>query len=147
MKPVLSEWFDNMSYTTYNIKGDINQYMQIEVVFYETEDGKKPAKLFLTSLQDRKLKAKIYKTIELLEWQGIELREPYSKYLGDGIFELRTKQGSNMSRVLYFFFVDNRAILTNGLIKKSQKTPRQAIETAKRYKADYERRSRNGKIS
>ena len=136
-----------MLYSTYNKKGDIEILMQIEVIFYETEDGKKSAKLFLTSLQDKKLKAKIYKTIELLEMQGIELREPYSKYLEDGIFELRTKQGSNIARVLYFFFIGNRAILTNGLIKKTEKTPKQAIETAKRYKADFERRFRDGKIS
>ena len=78
---------DNMLYTTYNNKGDNNSHMQIEVVFYETEDGKQPAKLFLRSLQDKKLKAKIYKTIELLELQGIELREPYSKIPSSKYFE------------------------------------------------------------
>lgn len=31
--------------------------------------------------------------ILLLEQNGNELREPYSKSLGDGIFELRAKQG------------------------------------------------------
>ena len=30
------------------------------------------------------------------------LREPVSKHLEDGIYELRTKQGSNISRILYF---------------------------------------------
>ncbi len=36
---------------------------------------------------------------------GSMLREPYSSPMGDGIFELRTKQGSNITRVFYFFFV------------------------------------------
>lgn len=121
--------------------------MQFEVVFYETEDGEMPVKSFLKSCQDKKLKAKIYKTIELLEMQGYELREPYSKYLEDGIFELRIKQGSNISRVLYFFFIGNRVILTNGFIKKTRKTPEQVIETAKKYKADFERRYQDGKVS
>lgn len=121
--------------------------MSVEVIFYETKDGRKPAKMFLTSIQDKKLKAKIYRTIELLEVQGTELREPYSKHLEEGIFELRTKLGSNITRVLYFFFIGNRAVLTNGLVKKTQKTPRQAIETAKKYKSDFERRHGNGEIS
>ena len=34
----------------------------------------------------------------------------------DGIFELRIKSGSDISRILYFFFVGDKAILTNGFI-------------------------------
>lgn len=30
------------------------------------------------------------------------LREPYSKSLGDGIFEIRAKVGTDITRVLYF---------------------------------------------
>lgn len=56
----------------------------------------------------------------------------------DGIFELRTKQGSNITRVLYFFFIGKKVILTNGFVKKSQKTPKAEKELAKKYKADYE---------
>ncbi len=33
------------------------------------------------------------------------LREPYSKHLDDGIFELRCKFGSGITRVLYFFSI------------------------------------------
>ena len=76
--------------------------------------------------------------IDLLEKNGPLLREPYSKSLEDGIFELRTKQGSNITRVLYFFFIGKKVILTNGFVKKSQKTPKAEKELAKKYKADYE---------
>lgn len=86
------------------------------------------------------MKAKVVRTIELLETNGWELGEPHSKSLGDGIFELRIKQSSNISRVLYFFYVNNKAILTNGFIKKTQKTPSSEIKLAKKYKKDYERR-------
>ena len=85
--------------------------------------------------------AKVLRTIDLLETNGTDLREPYSKSIGDGIFELRIKQGSDISRVLYFFFVGNMAILTNGFIKKSQHTPPSEKELAKKYKDDYERRN------
>ena len=55
---------------------------------------------------------------------GPLLREPYSKPLENGIFELRTKQGSGITRVLYFFIVGKKAALTNGFIKKSKKIPK-----------------------
>ena len=94
---------------------------------------------FLLSL-DRKMRAKLVTLIGLLEDNGYELREPYSKYLSEGIFELRTKQSSNITRVLYFFFIGRRIVLTNGFVKKTQKTPSAVIKLAKKYKADYERR-------
>lgn len=93
-----------------------------EVIFYEKADGTEPAKEFLLSL-DPKMRAKMFKTIDLLAENGNELREPYSKYLDDNIFELRAKVGSDISRVLYFFFVGKRVVLTNGFIKKTPKTP------------------------
>lgn len=71
---------------------------------------------------------------------GPALRLPYSRPLGDGIYELRTKQGSDITWVLYFFFIDKKAVLTNGFVKKTQKTPPAVIELARKYKADYERR-------
>ena len=64
-------------------------------------------------------------------------KRQYSKYLEDGIFELRGKVGNNISRVMYFFYVGNRIILTNGFIKKTQKTPRKELELAKQYKKDF----------
>lgn len=68
------------------------------------------------------------------------MREPYSKPLGDGIFELRAQMGNNITRVLYFFFIGDKAILTHGFIKKSQKTPPGEIDRAKHYRTDYQER-------
>lgn len=110
-----------------------------EIILYDTEDGKCPMQELLDSLEP-KLLAKTLRFIDLLEKNGPLLREPYSKSLEDGIFELRTKQGSNITRVLYFFFIGKKVILTNGFVKKSQKTPKAEKELAKKYKADYERR-------
>lgn len=56
---------------------------------------------------------------------------PYSENIGDGIFELRSIVGNNITRVLYFFMEGNTAILTNGFTKKTQKTPVGEIEKAK----------------
>lgn len=83
------------------------------------------------------MQAKVLRTIALLRDAGPTLREPYSKHLDDGIFEIRTKFGSDITRVLYFFVISQRIILTNGFIKKTQKTPVAEISLAKQYRADY----------
>ena len=116
--------------------------LKLEIVFYKFADGTSPVKDFIRSL-DVKMKAKTLKTIELLENSGTALREPYSKGLGNGVFELRIKQGSDITRVLYFFYIGNKAVLTNGFTKKTNKTPREQIELCQRYKSDYERRKSN----
>lgn len=114
---------------------------EFEIEFYAKADGTEPAKEFLLSL-DVKMRAKMLRTISMLETNGYALREPCSKALDDGIFELRAKVGSNITRVLYFFVVDRRAILTNGFVKKTQKTPQNEIELAKKYRADFLNRNR-----
>ena len=85
---------------------------RFEVDFYEKENGEQPAKEFMLSL-DKKLRAKLADTIMILQDNGYELREPYSKHISEGIFELRAKQGSDITRVMYFFYVDRHIILTN----------------------------------
>ncbi len=93
-----------------------------DVDFYHKENGDCPVDVFLESL-DTKMRAKVLGAVALLEANGPQLREPYSKFIGDGIFEIRAKQSSNITRVLYFFYIGKRIVLTNGFIKKTQKTP------------------------
>ena len=107
-----------------------------EIIFYKTSGGVCPVRDFLDKT-DVKLRAKTLRTIQLAKQFGNRLPEPYSKSLEDGIFELRTKVGSNISRVLYFFFDGGKIVLTNGFVKKTQKTPRREIDLAKRYRSDY----------
>ena len=123
------------------MEGGLN-VQEYEVIFYDKADGTEPAKDFILSL-DKKMRAKMLRTISLLADNGPDLREPCSKPLGDAIFELRAKVGSDISRVLYFFIVGRRVILINGFIKKTQKTPPAELERAKRYRADYLGREEN----
>lgn len=116
--------------------------MEITIVFYSKADGTEPVVDFLNSL-DNKMKAKVFRTIDMLASYGFELREPFSKPLGDGIFELRAQVGNNISRVLYFFIVGSKAVLTNGFVKKTQKSPASEIELAKKYRADFLSREGN----
>ena len=107
-----------------------------DVDFYHKENGDCPVDDFLESL-DTKMRAKVLGAVALLEANGPQLREPYSKFIGDGIFEIRAKQSNNITRVLYFFYIGKRIVLTNGFIKKTQKTPPEEIALAKKYRADY----------
>lgn len=110
--------------------------MKLKVVFYEMTNGEVPVENFMQSL-DIKMKAKLIGLIEILSEYGPQLREPYSKSLGDGIFELRGKVGNNLTRVLYFFYYDGIIVLTNGFVKKSMKVPKKEILKAKIYRNDY----------
>lgn len=110
------------------------------VEYYETEKKYCPAKEFIDSLPTEKMQAKALRDIQLLESLGTEIREPYSKPIESGLFELRIRFSSNSARVFYFFFSGKRIILTNGFMKKTDKTPKKHIEKALTYKADYERR-------
>ena len=109
--------------------------------YYEKEDGTFPAEEFILSL-DTKMQAKMFRELELLETFGNELREPHSKPLGDGIYEIRAKVASDITRVLYFFVVNKKIILTNGFVKKTQKTPDSEITLAKKYRKDYLERNK-----
>ena len=92
------------------------------VIAYEKENGEVPVEKFLDSVNS-KMRAKIFGILHILQEKGNMLREPYSKHLDDGIFELRCKVGNDITRVLYFFYYEGQIILTNGFVKKTQKTP------------------------
>ena len=115
-----------------------------DVEYYDKPDGTYPAEEFILA-QDVKMKAKLFKLLELLELKGNELREPYSKFLEDGIFEVRAIQGANITRILYFFVIGRKIILTHGFVKKTQKTPPYEIETAKKYRNEYINRKEHDK--
>jgi phage-related protein len=109
------------------------------VDFYRTEDGKVPVEEFLDDL-NIKMRNKALDSLSILEEFGNQLREPFSKSMGNGLYELRIKFSGDIVRIFYFFMIGNRIILTNGFVKKDRKTPKLELDKAKKYKADFERR-------
>lgn len=122
---------------SHNNTNDKNTPFTVEV--YSNSNGASPFRDFLISRKPG-MKAKVLWTIQLLEEQGPYLREPYSAPLIDGLFELRTKLGSDIVRCIYFFSIGRIVILTNGFIKKDRKTPIAEIRKAKKYREDWLRR-------
>lgn len=116
------------------------------VIYYTREDGEQPVRDFIDE-QPNKMKAKIASVLSVIQELGSDVREPYSKHLEEGIFEARCKVASDITRILYFFHDGKVVVLTNGFVKKQQKTPRREIELAKERRVDYLKRSKeNGNI-
>ena len=67
---------------------------EFKMIAYEKGNGEVPVEQFLDSVNP-KMRAKI--------------------------FELRCKFGSDITRVLYFFYYEGKIILTNGFVKKHRK--------------------------
>jgi phage-related protein len=100
--------------------------------FVVTENNKKPFIEFISLLNDDE-RADIYSSIELLcelKNQGLRIPEKLSKYLRNGIFELRVNHKSKISRNLYFFVKGQKIIFTHGFIKKTDKVPNKEIKKA-----------------
>jgi phage-related protein len=66
-----------------------------------------------------------------------------SKHLEDGIFELRSYLSEKIARALYFYQRGARIIITNGFVKKTQKTSRNEIKKAKDLRDLYNKRLKN----
>ncbi len=117
--------------------------MEWEVEYYKKENGNIPVLDYLLSLE-AKLRAKAFNEIELLEKHGHKLRGPYVKPIKGaqykGLFELRVKFASGISRIFYFAYRQKTFVLLHGFTKKTEKTPQKELERALRYKEDYERR-------
>jgi phage-related protein len=89
--------------------------------------------IFLESVLNEREIAKTIHVIELLEEFGKTLGLPHSRYMDDGILELRIR-GKREIRLLYCFY-KNKAIVLHAFIKKTQNTPTKILDKARRIKS------------
>ena len=115
-----------------------------EVNFYQTEAGKYPAKEFLDSLAGKQAK-KITWVLELFEDTAIVPKQYFKKIISsEDIWEIRIIFSGDIFRLLGFFETKGNFIITNGFMKKTQKTPLNEIKVAEERKRNYyERKKRN----
>lgn len=62
----------------------------------------------------------------------------------DGLYEIRVEVGNNIFRIFCCFDECSLVILFNGFHKKTQKTPKQQIERAKKLMKEYFNEKENG---
>lgn len=107
--------------------------MEFEIVFYKNEKGNSPIEEFLLSLvtSNKALFNKSSKGIEKLKYR-IYHKEPLSKHLEPGLWELRIKAGTDILRIIYTFRKGKIIILLHVFVKKQQKTPAGELEIARK---------------
>lgn len=112
-----------------------------------SEEDATPTDEFLAELQSDNLKLyeKTLRSMQLLMIHGNQLRKPYSEHLRDGLFELRTIFGSNITRLFYFFDEGKVILITHGIVKKTTKTPAADIEYALNAMKTYFKRKEDAK--
>ena len=116
--------------------------MKYTLEFHETETGSCPVADFLISLP-AKARRKATTYFEVLEEGGPNLREPYTKHLRDGLYELRCQCGQDTMRFIFFYFENRIIVATNGFRKKTCKTPGRELRLADERRKDYVRRYSN----
>ncbi len=115
--------------------------MNYEVIFFEDNRGRSPVKDFLDELQlkatrqksAKQLLSKIVLYIEVLERTGSRSGLPYSKNIGNGIWELRPSD----HRIFFFFWNGNHIVLLHSFRKTTAKTPQREIQKAEREMLDW----------
>jgi phage-related protein len=70
--------------------------------------------------------------VELLMEFGPDLRMPWSRALGDGLFELRPRGREGIGRALYCYADGERVVVLHAFIKKTQATPERHVRLARR---------------
>ena len=88
--------------------------------------------------QNNKVQNKIEYVLELIK-QVERVPEKFLKHLTgtDGLYEIRIEYQSNIYRIFCCFDDGNLVVLFNGFQKKTQKTPKNHIETAEKLKEKY----------
>jgi len=122
---------------------------EFELVFYTKPNGECPVSEFFIDLLEQHRNVMIHKTLgamDKLQLYGNRPKGDFTKFVDDGIFELRAQTKTDISRIMFFFDKQGRIVLCNGFVKKSQRCPNSEIEMAKRCRTDYLARCREADV-
>ena len=122
-------------YTPAVDKNDDNEPI-LNVVFYESESGNEPVREWLKELSkaDRQAIGEDIKTAQY----GWPLGMPLIRKIERGLWEVRSHVTFGIARV-FFTVMDSTMILLHGFVKKSQKTPQNELDTARRRLSNLEK--------
>lgn len=69
---------------------------------------------------------------EMIEDFGPALGSPYTKAMSEGLFEIRAKGKEGIGRSFFCTVKGKEIVILHSFIKKSQKTPKRALATARK---------------
>ena len=114
--------------------------MEFTVEFYETDGGACPVRVMLEVLKASDHGDFVAVVAGLAKLRDSRYhREPLSKALGGGLYELR-HVGKLNTRVLWFFMKGGRIVAVHGIRNKGQAIASRDIRTARDRMADWLRR-------
>lgn len=116
-----------------------NESTPFTIEVFKSSSGRDYVGDFLNSL-DIMSRATVESDLSELERLGTRAKEPLSKPLGNGLFELRSKTPMGNVRILYFFLKGRIILLTNGFVKKTWAIPQDEIDIARRRMKEYTQR-------
>jgi phage-related protein len=115
--------------------------MDFTIEFYETQAGRYPVREFLDELKNSDPGDFAVVVAGLAKLRNSQYhREPLSKALGDGLFELR-HVGKLNTRVLWFFMQGRRIVAVHGIRNKGQAIPARDLATARERMGDWRERA------
>lgn len=107
-----------------------------EIVYYKTNSGRIPV-LDYIELQEALKIVKIRNAFRLLIEFGVEDSLLDTKKIKGnryrGLYQLKIES----SRIIYFIVRSNKFVLVHAFTKKTNKTPKQELETARKRMKDY----------
>jgi phage-related protein len=100
---------------------------KLDILFFRTDHGKEPVREWLLSLEreERKIIGDDVLKVQYC-WP---IGKPLVGGLGNGLWEVRSRLGDRIARVM--FCVEGRTmVLLHGFVKKTQKTPKHELDLA-----------------
>ena len=80
----------------------------------------------------KRIKARYVALTERMVEKGPDLGMPHTRAMGKGLFEIRVKAQEGIARFFYCTQVKKEIVILHTIIKKTQQTPIQELEIAKK---------------
>jgi phage-related protein len=75
--------------------------------------------------------ASFVRLAEQMEMSGPNLGMPYTKAMGEGLFEIRARGTEGIGRAFFCCMKGKRIVILHGFVKKTQTTPNKELRLAK----------------
>jgi phage-related protein len=100
---------------------------KLGAAFFKTDQGNEPVREWLLELS--KAERKVIGDDVLKVQYCWPIGKPLVGNLGDGLWEVRSRIGDRVARVI-FFVEGSTMVLLHGFVKKTQKTPKHELDIA-----------------